>query len=259
MTMKTSVLMLLVLSFSLSYVSAFSIHGVQVSEDYLGDNGVILVVTNEILSPGMCPGNVFNCTLVPDMVSTDIFYVSEDDFYFLGEYPEDPNVTFKGGLWKLLLHTWNGSVENVTFNPACLKSSEMVPLNFSSFSSLPFHWRKVTLGSSILEYPQDFLGFYSNSSGNYTVSIEDMMVKRIFLYFPFLIKVNGRLYPLYIIKNGTLTQVPLRVTPSLTCMTSTPTGSMNTPAKTSKVRHICGPGFIVLMILSALLLRKRLM
>ncbi|WP_297500876.1 CGP-CTERM sorting domain-containing protein [Thermococcus sp.] len=253
MTMKTSVLMLLVLSFSLSYVSALSINGIWVSKVYSGDNGAIIVVTNEILSPGMCPGDVFNCTLVPDMVSTDLFYVSEDDFYFLGEYPEDPNVTFEGGLWKLLLHTWNGSVENVTFNPACLKPSKAVPLNFSN---LPVHWKRVVSGSSILEYPQDFLGFYSNSSGNYTVSIEDMMVKRIFPYFPFLIEVNGRLYPLYIIKNGTLTQVPLRVTPSLTCMTSTPTGSVNTPAKTSKVRHICGPGLIVLLTVFVLLIKR---
>lgn len=258
MTMKTSVLMLLVLSFSLSYVSALSINGIWVSKVYSGDNGAILVVTNEILSPGMCLGYVLNCTLVPDMISTDIFYVSKNGFYFLGEYPEDPNVTFEGDLWKLILHTWNGSVENVTFNPICLKSSGIVPLNFSSFSNLTVHWKKVTLGPLVLEYPQDFLGFYSNSSGNYTLIIEDMMVKRVFPYFPFPVKVNGRLYPLYLMKNGTLSQVPSRVNPNLTCVTSTSTDSGNIPAKTSEGRHICGPGLVALLTVIVLLMKRRL-
>jgi len=58
--MRISVLTLLVLFFFFPYVSALTIHGVQVSDVYLGDNDVILVVTNEILNPGMCPGDAFN-------------------------------------------------------------------------------------------------------------------------------------------------------------------------------------------------------
>ncbi|WP_456421896.1 hypothetical protein [Thermococcus sp.] len=246
--MRISALTLLVLFLFFPYVSALTIQGVQVSDVYPGDNGVILVVTNEILSPGMCPGDAFNCTLVPDMVSTDIFYVSKDGYYFLGEYPEDPNVTFEEGLWKLFLHTWNGSVKNVTFDPACLKPSSRTPLNLSD---IPVHWKKIVLGSLIIEYPRDFLGFYHNSSGDYTVVIENMRVKKILPYFPFLISVNGKLYPLYTFTEEGLTQVPSKVSPNLTCTSSTSTTGRNTTT-----RSICGPGLIGLLALVPLI-RKR--
>jgi hypothetical protein len=255
--MRMLALVLLGLSFFLPYASAFSIHGIWVSKVYPGDNGAILVVTNEILSSGMCPEEkAINCTLVPDMISTDIFYVSGNGYYFLGEYPKDPNVTFEGGLWKLSLHTWNGSVKNVTFDPACLKFSSMVPLNFPNFSNLSIRWKKVVLNSFVLEYPRDFLGFYSDSSNNYTVILENMRVKRILSYFPFPIKLNGKFYSLYALKGSTLVQVPLRVNPNLTCIASTSTSSIHIPAKAPKERHICGPGLMVLLALILKLPRR---
>jgi len=214
-----------------------------------GDNGVIQVVTNEILSPGMCPGEAFNCTLVPDMVSTGIFYVSKGGYYFLGEHPEDPNVTFKEGLWKLVLHTWNGSVKNVTFDPACLKPSSRTPLNLSD---IPVHWKKIVLGSLIIEYPRDFLGFYHNSSGDYTVVIENMKVKKILPYFPFLISVDGKIYPLYTFTEEGLTQVPPKVSPNITC-----TSPMSTTGRSTTMRSICEPGLIGLLALVPLIIRKR--
>ena len=225
----------------------FPITAIQVDDVYRGGNGVILVVDYEVLSPGMCQGNPLNCTLVPDMVSSYLFYVSSSGPYFLGAYPEEPVVKFENGFWMFKLHLWNGSVENATFNPACLNDSNVSPVEVPNVS---IKWASVRVGNLTVSYPAEFLGF----SDNHTVIILNGKISKVLLHVPFAVGVNGKFYPLFRSVNGTLLPVPPKVGPDLNCTSLTP--SETSPVRGGN-RGICGPGVILLLAtLSAMLFRK---
>ncbi|WP_297535724.1 hypothetical protein [Thermococcus sp.] len=225
----------------------FPITALRVDGVYRGGEGVLLVVGYEVLSPGVCPGNPLNCTLVPDMVSSYLFYVSSSGPYFLGAYPEEPAVTFENGLWRFKLHLWNGSVENATFNPACLNDSNVSPVELPNVS---VDWYSVRVGNLTVSYPAEFLGF----SNNHTVIILNEKISKVLPHVPFAVGVNGRFYPLFRSVNGTLLPVPPKVGPDLNCTPSTPS---ETSTARGENREICGPGVILLLAtLSAMLFRK---
>ncbi len=224
----------------------FPITAIQVDDVYRGGNGVILVVDYEVLSPGMCPGNSLNCTLVPDMVSSYLFYVSSSGPYFLGAYPEEPVVKFENGFWMFKLHLWNGSVENATFNPACLNDSNVSPVEVPNVS---IKWASVRVGNLTVSYPAEFLGF----SDNHTVIILNGKISKVLLHVPFAVGVNGKFYPLFRSVNGTLLPVPPKVGPDLNCTSLTP--SETSPVRGGN-RGICGPGAVLLLVVLVLILWK---
>ncbi|WP_158523795.1 hypothetical protein [Thermococcus henrietii] len=112
----------------------FPITALRVDGVYRGRRGVILVVNYEVLSPKTRPWKPLNNTLVPNLVSYYLFYVSKDGPYFLGDYPEEPVVKFEDGFWRFKLHLWNGSVENATFNPASLNKPNVSPVEVPNVS-----------------------------------------------------------------------------------------------------------------------------
>ena len=219
----------------------FPLTALRVDGVYGGNGSAIIVIDYEVLSPGMCPGNSLNCTLVPDMVAYYLFYVSSSGPYFLGAYPEGPAVRFEGDVWKLRLRLWNGSVENATFKPSCLNASNVSPVEMPNAS---LSWKTVKTGKLAITYPAEFLGF----SNNHTAVITNYMVKKVLPYVPFIVGVNGKFYPLFKPSNGTLLPVPPRVNPDLTCLP--------TESKPGKGGGICGPGMFLLLTVSVLFFQK---
>lgn len=217
----------------------FPLTAIQVDDVYRGRAGVLLVVDYEVLSPGMCPWNPLNCTLVPDMISYYLFYVSSSGPYFLGAYPEEPVVEFENSLWRFKLYLWNGSVENATFNPACLNESSASPVEVPNAS---IEWTSVKVGNLTVSYPTEFLGF----SNNHTVVILKGKISKVLPYVPFTVGVNGKFYPLFRPSNGTLKPVPPRVGSDLNCTPSTP---LKTSTTKGENREICGPGVFLLLTL----------
>ena len=219
----------------------FPLTVVKVDGVWKGNEGALIVIDYEYLSPGMCPEeNPLNCTLIPDMVAYYLFYVSSSGPYFLGAYPEEPAVRFENNVWRLKLHLWNGSVENATFNPSCLNASNVSPVKLPNVS---LSWKTVDAGRLAIRYPVEFLGF----SGNHTVVITNSMVKKVLPYVPFTVGINGKFYPLFRPSNGTLQPVPQEVNPDLSCFP--------TESKPGKNKGICGPGvFLLLTLISSLFL-----
>jgi len=222
----------------------FPVTGLRVIKAYPGGEGVLLVVGYEVLSPGMCPGNPFNCTLVPDMVSSYLFYVSSSGPYFLGAYPEEPVVKFENGLWRLKLRLWNGSVENATFNPTCLNDSNVSPVEVPK---VPIEWTSVKVGNFTVSYPAEFLGY--SWGCNCTLEIQNRKILRVLPYVPFAVGVNGKFYPLFEPARVTSQPVPPKVSLSFGSLASTAPGE-------TKTKTICGPGLVTLLAVTAVALRR---
>ncbi|GAB6136540.1 hypothetical protein [Thermococcus prieurii] len=222
----------------------FPITALRVDGVYRGRRGVILVVNYEVLSPKTRPWKPLNNTLVPNLVSYYLFYVSKDGPYFLSDYPEEPVVKFEDGFWRFKLHLWNGSVENVTFNPASLNKPNVSPVEVPNVS---IEWASVRAGNLTVSYPAEFLGY--SWGCNYTLEIQNRKILRVLPYVPFAVGVNGRFYPLFKPAKVTSQPVPPKVDLNFTTAMSTTLGK--TTAKT-----ICGPGFMVILAVAAIVLKR---